>query len=330
MVEASISELENEFKDSHKPSYPLQFPISYLIQKHLTRVTSSSPLKWEVNHKYGVSCKEIEGKPWKRLKHWRKGRQLEEAIEEAFVEKLGFILKESPEALGIGQLFRNCCYENNGYGADFIVKLPNDSMALIEAKVRRKYLEPSDIIKSALPRFYDLDPHHKYVWLLPYWGKISDEAKDLLWKHDIILITIPFSPSLQTKLTPEMKGQLSSYIAARIQDLMAMFTSVKKCRVKGDTEVVEELDYRVNRVDHGVFNSYYDYLGTKKEYVYEYYFDKKPPSSPNFDHNVRRQYRRLKNQMHIYRILTGDVESTRWKNIWNVYQQKKNYEWLRP
>jgi len=331
LVEASISELKNEFKDSHEPSYPLQFPIPYLIQKHLTRVASAFPLKWEVNHKYGVSCKEIEGKPWKRLKHWRKGRQLEEAIEEAFVQKLGFILKESPEALEAGQLFRNCCYKNNGYGADFIVKLPKDILVLIEAKVRRKYLEPSDIIKSVLPRFYDLDPHHKYVWLLPYWGRISDEAKDLLWKHNIILILIPFNLSLQIKLTPKIKDRLSSYIAARIQDLMTMFTSAQSLEELRDSEShVEDIEDVEVGVDYDVFGYYYDYSSKEKDCAYEYYFDKKPLSSPSFDHNVGRQYRRLKNQMHMYRILTGDVESTRWKNIWNVYKQIKNCEWLRP
>lgn len=286
MVEAHVSELESEFKVSHKPSHPLQFPLTYLIQKHLTRVKSFFPLKWEVNHKYGVSCKEIEGKPWKRLKHWRKGRQLEEAIEEAFVQKLKFLLSESPEALEVGQLFRNCCYKNNGYGADFIVKLTEDIMVLIEAKVRRKYLEPSDIIKSVLPRFYDLDPHHKYIWILPYWGEISYEAKDLLWKHDIVLILIPFDLSLQSKLAPKMKDRLSSYMAARIRDLMAMFTPIAESHVK-DIKYVEVC------VDRDVSGFSYDHSSKEKEYAYEHYSTEKSLLSPDFDYNVERQYRYL-------------------------------------
>ena len=215
---------QGEYNSSHSSALKLKFPIVHLINKHLQRLSSSVPLRWQLENSVGLVCDYICGKPKKRVARWRKGRLLEEAIEDAAV-RIGFSIAKDPEKLGPSQIFYNCCYENNGYGADFILKFSEDVPAILEAKVRKGYLEPTDIMRSVLPRFYDLDPRHEELWLLVYWGRISNGANDLLWKHDVVLILMPFGVSLQNEIGPTMRDRLSAYIAARIQDLMSMFTT---------------------------------------------------------------------------------------------------------
>jgi hypothetical protein len=217
-------EAQGEYNSSHSSTLKLKFPIVYLIYKHLQRLSSSVPLRWRLENSVGLVCDYISGEPKKRVARWRKGRLLEEATEDAAV-RIGFSIVKDPEKLGPSQIFYNCCYENNGYGADFILKFSENIPAILEAKVRKGYLEPTDIMRSVLPRFYDLDPRHEELWLLLYWGRISNGAKDLLWKHNVVLILMPFEVSLQNEITPAMRDRLSAYIAARIRDLMSVFTT---------------------------------------------------------------------------------------------------------
>jgi len=215
---------QEEYNSSHGKTSKLKFPVVNLISQHLERLSSEEPLKWQLDNSLGLICNSTSSKPKKRLAHWRKGRLLEEATEDA-ANRIGFSVANNPEKLEPRQIFYNCCYENNGYGADFILNLSEDIPALLEAKVRKGYLEPTDIMRSVLPRFYDLDPKHEELWLLVYWGRISNEAEELLWKHNVVLILIPFDVSLQSEITNAMRDRLSAYIAARMLDLMALFTT---------------------------------------------------------------------------------------------------------
>jgi hypothetical protein len=292
---------QDEYNSSHRPALKLKFPIVHLINKYLQRLSSSVPLRWRIENTAGVVCDDISGEPRKRLKHWRKGRLLEEAIENGAV-RLGLGIASDPEKLEPMQIFRNCCYENNGYGADFILRFSEDVPAIVEAKVRKGYLEPSDIKRSLLSRFYDLDPRHEELWLLVYWGRVSNEAKDLLWKHEVVLILVPFEVSLQNEITPVMRDRLSAYIAARMRDLMSMFTTLETrqacSNVSGSVSAC--CCASIRKCNDGELNKSH----CLNMFCPHYYIDFSVPSL-DFNHNAGREYRRQFNEMDEQQVLSN-------------------------
>lgn len=313
---ALLSRVISEFKDFQEPKHPLKYPMIYLINQYLPKVDSSFPIKWEVNDNEGLILKDIEGYPRKRLQHWKKGRHLEEAGKEAF-EKLSFETIESPEGLKPKQIYHNSCYKNNGYGADDIARFLDHLEVLIEYKVRREYLKPSDIKKHVLPRYYDIDQGRPTLRVLVHWGLISLEARELLMIHNITLILIPFDLTFQEKLSPtgdldpQINKMLVGYLYKAFKGLMTMFTTAEQ-------DDVEDCDVDFVKLAKGCIA----YCDVDNEECSKVFSDGFSSSSSNFSHNVEPLHRRWETEMREYRLLIGYDSPIiiRQRNIWREYQ----------
>jgi len=231
------------------------------------------------------------------------------------LQRLGFRQQTTPEGLGHKDFYKNCNYQNNGYGSDYITH-----NTLIEAKLRSHYLEPRDFWLNVLPRFFDLDPYHKMEWLLIIWGKVSDRTRGLIKQHGIHLIVVPFVIDHRTLPSQSIIQLATAYIAEQLKT-MALFTLANR-------EVS--------------LSTCSCYCGVVVEGNYEYYrvyFDSASASSRCFDPLKGREYQHLRveavkmwNTWQEYISLTYplDASTRRWLNELDVYAQMTREEWLQP
>ena len=298
-----------------------KYPLLHLISKTNKKLTSASPLRW-TTEKDGLTHHPI------KQKLWHKGEPLEGCIKTAF-QRLSFCKATTPENLDHKEVYKNCNYQQNGYGADFITH-----NTLIEAKLRSSYLTPKDFYLNALPRFLDLDPYHRMNWLLILWGRISLHTRAIIKQHGIKLIVIPFAIDNRTFPSKTLRHKATAYIAEQLK-LMALFTIVSKPLV-GDVGCCVGYEYSFYLKEF--YQSYQDYFSS---------------SSSDFSHNFGGHHRRWAIEMQQYRLLTRDMENPeatkqrnvkreyrirmgydtpeliRQRNIWNEYQQIKQSDWLR-
>ena len=290
----------------YKLSHGFDYPLLFLLNQQRNKLNKSSPpQRWTINHR------SFSHHPIKKTS-WEIGRILEECIANA-LEAIGFSEKDSPENLSQKEFYQNCCYKNNGYGADFIGR-----NFWIEAKYRNKYLDQLDFYRNALPRFLDLDEQNTsqqdMMEILVVWGKVSKKTICYIKKHGVFLIVIPFSTPGEGVSLKDLQQLATAYIAERLKETMIMFTICQHDCIFEDC--VNDDDY---------YSYMYQLYHSLTEDDNTYYFD---PSSTNFYPNTEPLNRCRQNQMEVYYQMVTPVPpwTIRWLNQLEVFKQIQHEE----